>query len=254
MKPRFLIFSLTSCSGCISTLLSLDIFPQFLERTKVQYFNFISDTKEIKECDIALIEGCVSEHSQISLLKIIRKNAKKIYGLGTCAAFGGILSLSDKKSAEPISEYIEIDGFLPGCPPPSKLFGNTLIKLIENIDNPIILSKKNLCATCPLRDDNNFNFETEITKIYPNPDEIITPEENLICFLKNGILCLGPITREGCENICIEQGIPCEGCMGPVSKDLFANIINFLSLIKISEKLKNYKGVFYRFSKPKFKG
>ena len=71
--------------------------------------------------------------------------------------------------------------------------------------------------------------------------------------VKKGILCLGPITREGCEHKCIEQGIPCEGCMGPVSKTYFTNVINYLSLIDLSEDLKNYKGIFYRFSKPKFK-
>ena len=96
MKLNFLIASLTSCSGCISTLISSDIFPQFLERTNIAYFPFISDDEEIKECDIALIEGCISMDSQVELLKDIRNSAKKVYALGTCAAFGGILSLSKK--------------------------------------------------------------------------------------------------------------------------------------------------------------
>lgn len=97
MKLKFLITSLTSCSGCIASLLSSDIFPQFLERTEISYFPFISDESQIEDCDIALIEGCVSIDSQIELLKEIRNNVKKLYALGTCAAFGGILSLSKKK-------------------------------------------------------------------------------------------------------------------------------------------------------------
>ena len=101
MKLKFVLASLTSCSGCISTLFSLDIFPQFLERTKIVSFPFLSDVKSIEDCDIALIEGCISEKYQIDQLNTIRKHAKRVYALGTCAAFGGILSLSKKKKLNP---------------------------------------------------------------------------------------------------------------------------------------------------------
>ncbi|MFX1258845.1 MAG: hypothetical protein ACFFAN_13370, partial [Promethearchaeota archaeon] len=113
--------------------------------------------------------------------------------------------------------------------------------------------EKNVCANCPLRSNMELNFNTEITKINPNPNEIDLDKENSECFLKKGIICLGPITRDGCECECIKFGLPCEGCMGPVSKDFTSNIINFLSLVNLSKDLKNYKGIFYRFSKPKLK-
>ncbi|MFX0137635.1 MAG: hypothetical protein ACFFDN_28610 [Candidatus Hodarchaeota archaeon] len=251
MKPRFIIFSLTSCTGCISSLISLDIFPQFLERTKILFFPFISDIEDIGDCDIALVEGCISSESQISLLQKVRKNSKKVYAIGTCACFGGILSLSNSKRAEPISYNIEIDGIIPGCPPPSKLYGNNLIRLIENKD--IMLIEKNMCVNCPLREIMQINSQISISKVNPNPEDIDLSEQNSECFLKKEILCLGPITRDGCEHMCIKMGLPCEGCMGPVTNDFTSNIINFLSLIKLSRDLKDYPGVFYRFSRPKLK-
>ena len=251
MKPRFIIISLTSCSGCISTIMSLDIFLQFLERTIITYFPFISDIKDIEDCDIALVEGCISEETQITLLREVRKQAKNVFALGTCASFGGILSLSNSKIVEPISNYIEIEGIIPGCPPPSKLLGNYLIRLVENKDTT--LSKKNMCANCPLRGNMEINAHLNISKINPDPEEISLDEEHAECFLKKGILCLGPITRDGCEFKCIKMRLPCEGCMGPVSKDFTSNIINFLSLIELSQELKEYTGIFYRFSKPKLK-
>ncbi|MFX1340969.1 MAG: hypothetical protein ACFFDK_20330, partial [Promethearchaeota archaeon] len=73
MKLKFSIITLTGCSGCISTLISLDIFPQFLERTEILYFPFINDTRKVENCDVALIEGCISEKSEINFLKNIRK-------------------------------------------------------------------------------------------------------------------------------------------------------------------------------------
>lgn len=209
------------------------------------------DVQNIEPCDIALIEGCISEDSQVEMVKKIRKNSKKIYALGTCAAFGGILSLSNKKNAKPLSDFIEIEGCLPGCPPPPNLLGNSLIKLIEN--KKIELPGKSMCIECPLRGDMDFDFQTEIRTFIPNAGETETPEENSKCFLKRGILCLGPIIRDGCEHKCIKQGLPCEGCMGPVTKDYTSNIVNLLSLFTITEEFKSYKEIFYRFSKPKMR-
>ena len=247
MRLKFLITSLTSCTGCISALISLDIFPQFLERTKIEYFPFISDNLEIKECDVALVEGCVSEKNQIEYLQEIRKNAKKLYALGTCSAFGGILSLSNKKESYPISKFVEVDGIIPGCPPPSTLLGNCLLRLVEN--KKIKLSLKNMCSTCPLNNHAKLDLPLTIEKIVPRNDEIRFPEENLSCFLNDGILCLGPVTRDGCDHLCINQGLPCEGCLGPVSKGFTSNLINFLSLFNLSKDLRKYKGIYYRFSK-----
>jgi len=227
------------------------MFPQFLERTEILFFPFISDELEVKESDIALVEGCVTDLHQIELLKKIRRNCKKVYALGTCAAFGGILSLSKKRNSNPISKYIEIDDMIPGCPPPANLLGNSLMRLIEN--KSINLPMKNMCNSCPLKDETYFNFNSQVSKLLPtNPDFSLNNKKNK-CFLNNGILCLGPITREGCEHKCIDQGLPCEGCLGPPSKDFTSNIINFMSLIPLSNSLKNYSGIFYRFSKPTLK-
>ncbi|MFX0058245.1 MAG: hypothetical protein ACFE85_17150 [Candidatus Hodarchaeota archaeon] len=248
MKLKVLITSLTSCSGCISGLISLDVFPQFIARTKLFYFPFIFDELKIEACDIALIEGCVSENKQIEYLRKIRKYAKKVYALGTCAAFGGILSLSKKKVAEPISNFIEIDDIIPGCPPPSTLYGNSIMNLVENKN--IKLSTKNMCSSCPYKSEIKKNSEIIITKLNLENYEIEDFSKNSTCFLNRGILCLGPITRDGCDHLCINQYIPCEGCLGPVTKDFTSNIINFLSIVNISKDLERYKGIYYRFSKP----
>ena len=73
------------------------------------------------------------------------------------------------------------------------------------------------------------------------------------CFLEIGVLCMGPITREGCDCECIKLGIPCEGCMGPIKQDYTSSLINFLSLIDLKEDLRKYEGIFFRFAKPKIK-
>ncbi|MHA1191864.1 MAG: hypothetical protein ACTSP9_06160 [Promethearchaeota archaeon] len=241
---------MTSCSGCISTLFSLDIFPQFLEKTKIAYFPYITDEDKLGSYDIALIEGCITQEFQIRFLQEVRRATKKIYSLGSCAAFGGITSLSKKREGDPLSNYVEVDGIIPGCPPPSNLFGNCLMNLLEN--KMIKLSDKNQCYSCPLREGLDYEFKTKITKLIPNNRDI-NSAKNPKCFLSQGVLCLGPVTREGCDNKCIIRGMPCEGCLGSPSKSLCSNIYNFLSLLNLSNELKTYDGIFYRYSKPPIK-
>ncbi|MFX1236852.1 MAG: hypothetical protein ACFFAS_05020 [Promethearchaeota archaeon] len=250
MKLKFLITSLTSCSGCISSLISLDFFPQLLEKTEISYFPFIEDNELIEkgEYDVALVEGCISNEFQIDLIKKIKKNTKHIIALGTCAAYGGITSLSKENIALPLTDVIDISGIIPGCPPPTKLFGNSLIKILEQKE--IVLSKKNLCDGCPINNNYILSQETLINKLIPENKDLYTNDKQE-CFLKKGIICLGPITRKGCDYECIKVGMPCEGCMGPISKDITSNMVNFISLANISTDLKKYKGLYYRFSKPK---
>jgi len=37
------------------------------------------------------------------------------------------------------------------------------------------------------------------------------------CFLAQGVVCMGPSTRSGCEPPAPWAGMPCTGCFGPTS-------------------------------------
>ena len=59
------------------------------------------------------------------------------------------------------------------------------------------------------------------------------------CFLEQGLLCMGPATRGGCGNLCVNHQWPCRGCYGPTpgTPDTGAAMAGVLaSLLSASEK------------------
>jgi len=244
MKLKILITSLTSCNGCLTSIIELDIFPELLESVDFVYFPLIDkeDRKDIDKCDIALIEGCITKEEQKEEVLEIRRNAKKVIALGTCAISGGITSLSNEFDSIPINETIEIDGFIPGCPTPPELLGNSLMAILNG--EKIRLKELNLCQECELRPDNGLKSNIKIDKIMPEK----MPFE---CFLHENVLCLGPITRAGCKAKCIKANIPCEGCMGPIVADFMSNMVNFFSSIEVSEDIETSEELYSKFTYPK---
>jgi F420-non-reducing hydrogenase small subunit len=82
------------------------------------------------------------------------------------------------------------------------------------------------------------------------------------CFLAQGIICLGPATRGGCGETCININMPCRGCFGPVEgvADSGAKFVSALAsmidaqdeqeISRIIGQLVDPVGYLYRFSLP----
>jgi F420-non-reducing hydrogenase small subunit len=82
------------------------------------------------------------------------------------------------------------------------------------------------------------------------------------CFLAQGIICMGPATRDGCGESCININVPCRGCFGPVEgvADSGAKYISALASIldvqsdtdmtRIADQTMDLAGYLYRFSLP----
>jgi len=86
-KKRVGIFSLTCDEGC--SIFLTEIFNQklisWLEKMELVYFLSIKDKVELKDLDIALVEGVVTSERDKEDIEKIRANTHVLIAMGTCA-------------------------------------------------------------------------------------------------------------------------------------------------------------------------
>ena len=121
----------------------------------------------------------------------------------------------------------------------------------------VLAPTKALCESCTRNDS--------------KPDELTIPEFKRLatstpdpekCFLADGFLCMGPATRGGCGERCINGNMPCRGCFGPMPDVLDAGL-KMLSAVasrgeadteqasqEFADSLTDPLGTLYRFSLP----
>lgn len=230
---------LNSCGGCLFSLLANPVFPDTVKSADICYFPVISDQNSLERADIVFVEGCVTSEKEASLLRQLYTDGVKIIALGTCAVLGGVMSQSKNMQVHPVGKYVDLHALLPGCPPPQYLMGNLLLSAIQGTE--FILPEKNVCAECPYKMDQDYSAEIK----HVNP-----PKAPKSCFIREGVLCLGPITRAGCEARCVLLGTPCDGCFGSPERSMPAVIANLFSVLKISPEIRNQAFLALRYQKP----
>jgi F420-non-reducing hydrogenase small subunit len=115
-----------------------------------------------------------------------------------------------------LDQVIDVDYYLPGCPPTPKLLGEALGALLNGQAPPkgtVLAPDIALCDQCPRKDSKPTDLAIrEFKRAHLN---LVDPEK---CMLAQGFLCMGPATRGGCEAACIGGNMPCSGCFGPTSR------------------------------------
>jgi len=254
------------------------------------------------EIVLSIINGHVRNSEQEEVAKLLRKKSQLVLAFGACACFGGTPGMANFRTKEDIFNWvyrdaptvinpqgnvpqiktkvdgkdltlpdfyeqvfslhqiIDVDYYLPGCPPPADLIANAVTAVLEGKLPPkgsTLAPHKALCDSCKRNNTKpqriSFKELKRIHEVEASPD---------ICFLAQGILCMGMATRDGCGAVCIETNIPCRGCFGPVEgvKDVGAKTISALASMldvqtdeemdKAIESIGDLPGYMYRFSLP----
>jgi len=109
------------------------------------------------------------------------------------------------RRARKADDFVQINYYLPGCPPNVGLLSNLVDELRG--DGQTEKTKAIVCAECsrkPLKTNIDYFW------VYPRPEWDITH-----CLTSCGSICMGFITKGGCGAVCPQGGLPCWGCRGP---------------------------------------
>ena len=178
-----------------------------------------------------------------------------------CTVDGKVLTLPEiYEHVYSLNQVIDVDYYLPGCPPPTDLIANAVFAVLEGKLPPkgaTLAPHKALCDLCERNKTKPVRIEiTEIKRVHEV--ELDTDA----CFLTRGVLCMGPATRAGCGATCIEVNTPCRGCFGPVEgvDDAGAKALSAISSLlkaeqdedveRVVDTLVDPAGYFYRFTQP----
>ena len=180
---------------------------EILEHVDIVEFREAMDDKA-DAYDIAFIEGSISTPSCVERIHDIRRRAKILVALGSCASIGGINAMKNLQPIEdvretvygedkylfptlpamPVSAIVKVDYEIHGCP--------------MSIPEFLVVFKALVMGKQPIKPDSPVCVECKL-------------RENE-CLYDRGMVCLGPITRSGCDAICPSFGQFCTGCRGLV--------------------------------------
>ncbi len=210
------------------------------------------------EIAVSFINGAVRTSEQEDMAKLLRRKSGLVVAYGSCAHIGGIPGLANFWRREDIfdrvynkvptvknpektvpktevevdgyklelpefydtvktlDQTVDVDYYLPGCAPPPDLIMNAITAILKGELPPkgaVLAPDKSLCDTCPRAESKPEKISMKDIK---RPYEIQIDQEK--CFLEQGIICMGPATRSGCGERCINGNMPCRGCFGPTKE------------------------------------
>jgi NAD-reducing hydrogenase small subunit len=161
-KPSLATVWLDGCSGCHMSFLDMDErLLEIAERADIVYSPLV-DTKEYPaNVDVCLVEGAVSSEDDLHKIRLVRERTKTLVSFGDCAVTAnvpgmrnpiGVRPLLERAylenvtlnpripldvvpallpTARPVHRVVDVDVFLPGCPPSADLIYRALVDLIE---------------------------------------------------------------------------------------------------------------------------
>jgi F420-non-reducing hydrogenase small subunit len=212
------------------------------------------------EMAVCFINGAIRSSEQREMAELLRKKSQIVIAYGSCSQLGGIPGLSNQcnhadmlkyvyegsptvdnprgvrpeprhkapegevelptldESVKALHQTVPVDYTIPGCAPPTQLLKNALANILAGNLPPrgsVLAPDIAQCHECPRIDTKPENIA--ITE-FKRPHEVeVDPDQ---CLLAQGLLCMGPATRAGCDSACMKANMPCGGCLGPVSRSV----------------------------------
>src|SRR6516225_3276267 len=147
-KARIATVWLDGCSGCHMSFLDMDERLLDIAAQADLVYSPLVDAKEFPpDVDVTLVEGAVSSEEDLHKIKLVRERTKILISLGDCAVTANVPGMRNPfgttavyarayrenvtfdpgipdqvvpallPTSRPIHEFVQVDVFVPGCPP-----------------------------------------------------------------------------------------------------------------------------------------
>jgi F420-non-reducing hydrogenase small subunit len=249
------------------------------------------------------VNGAVRTSEQEEMARLLRRKSRVLVAFGACSHLGGVPGLANLWSREEVfrtvyreapstvnaegvmpevsyrddghevtlpgffdtvlalDQVVDVDYYVPGCAPTPAIIWSAIQTLLSGELPPkgsVLAPDHALCEQCPRRDSRPVDLAVAEFK---RPHQVIIDE--VTCLLAQGVPCMGPATRAGCEALCLAGNMPCTGCFGPTSRvrDQGGKMLSALASIaegsdevaidRILDSIPDPVGTFYRYGLPK---
>jgi F420-non-reducing hydrogenase small subunit len=248
---------------------------------------------EITAC---FFNGAIRTEENAEIARLLRAKSQLLVAFGACASFGGVPGLAnlyskddmmarvfstestDAEAVPPadsgddalphvpamlpsvgaLSSVVDVDYVMPGCPPEAfQVWAVCEALLTGQLPEPgsiVGAGDRSVCDECS-RPKRNVRVERFVRthQLIPEPDW---------CLLEQGLVCMGPATRSGCNGRCPSVAMPCRGCYGAAGDtvDQGAKMVALLGSMIDSEdesviasaaaQIADPAGTFYSFTLP----
>jgi F420-non-reducing hydrogenase small subunit len=204
------------------------------------------------------LNGAIRSTEQEEMAHLLRRKSQFLIAYGSCAVSGGIPGLANQFPREQLLQFnyeqspsvvnpektrpltvarnnghtmtlpelsnvvrsldqvVEVDYYIPGCPPTPNLTKTAVTALLEGklpAKGSVIAPDVALCNECARKGSKPATLSIAEFK---RPHQILA--DPAVCFLAQGLLCMGPATRGGCGAQCVCGNMPCTGCFGATSR------------------------------------
>jgi F420-non-reducing hydrogenase small subunit len=219
MMKQFAVLQLSGCAGCEVALLNAD---EWMEQYQLAYMPLVISAYDVPEVEVLMVSGAVHTDEDYHNLRHAVKRAEQVLAVGICAISGGVANLGNRDAvrelflseaarshvprlldkSRPIDAVVDVDLYLPGCPPTPELFMAALSAVID------FTPARTVCQECGRTKDRDLR-----------PSHLVGFQQGEVqpdvCLINQGYLCIGTSTRGGCRALCTRPGSPCVGCRGP---------------------------------------
>lgn len=166
-KPKLATVWCEACAGCHMSFLDLDeALVDILSQVELT-FSPLTDFKEFAfpQTDVGIVEGAIGNEENREVVEHLRRQCRLLIAWGDCAVFGGIHTMRNCLPRDevlrcgyvetassvdgsipshedipqlldkvlPVNAVVQVDGYVPGCPPAPEALAYCLKKLLAGI-------------------------------------------------------------------------------------------------------------------------